>query len=93
VSDLYPDHVIVHPVPCELDTCSGHLAAWQARNPGMAGPPPEYPGSPCLIEDKMCVTCGAVDPADYDPAVHGPDQSLAARRGRIQVRVTEPGPR
>lgn len=92
MSDLYPDYTPVHPVPCELDTYDRYLAAWLARNPGMAGPPPEWPGSPCLVQDDMCLTCGGVDPADYNPAVHGPGQSLTTRRGRICIRVTEPGP-
>jgi hypothetical protein len=87
-SGLFPDHVVVHPVPCELDT----LERYTARCAQRGEEPGEWPGSPCLVEgvgrDRMCLTCGGVDPADHDPAFHGPEQSLRARRGRIRVVIT-----
>jgi hypothetical protein len=85
VTDLYPDRVVVHPVPCDLDTLDRYLASCASR--GIE--PLDWPGSPCLVEgrgrNRMCLTCGGVDPEDYDPAFHGPDQSLVARRGRVRV--------
>lgn len=78
MTDLYPDFVPVHPVPCHLD---------QQETSGDSAE--DWPGSPCLIQgagrERMCLTCGGVDPRDYDAEFHGPDQSLAARRGRVRV--------
>jgi hypothetical protein len=89
MTDLYPDYAPVHPVPCELDTLERYLASCEAR--GIT--PLEWPGSPCLVQgegrDRMCLTCGGVDPADYDPAFHGPDQSLLARPGHGRAEASE----